>query len=145
MARKPAKKPATKPQGFDLDALLKYLGMATGNLPKGTQPNMANQYGASVNAAATKAVNQLGPKLLREGDSWTTGGLGGLSYDLATRKKMSKKEIAGSAGWGLLNYLPVGKIAKLGGPSIKTGRRVVDSAKELRMLQMLFSGELLGG
>lgn len=141
MAKKPAKKPAMKPQGFDLDALLKYLGMATGNLPQGSQPNMANQYGASANAATTKAVNKLGPKLLREADSWTTGGLGGLGYDLATGKKMSKKQIAGSAGWGLLNYLPVGKIAKLGGPSVKTGRRAIDSAKQLRMLQMLLGGE----
>lgn len=141
MARKPAKKPAMKPQGFDLDALLKYLGMATGNLPQGSQPNMANQYGASANAATTKAVNKLGPKLLREADSWTTGGLGGLGYDLATGKKMSKKQIASSAGWGLLNYLPVGKIAKLGGPSVKTGRRAIDSAKQLRMLQMLLGGE----
>ena len=141
MARKPAKKPAMKPQGFDLDALLKYLGMATGNLPQGSQPNMANQYGASANAATTKAVNKLGPKLLREADSWTTGGLGGLGYDLATSKKMSKKEIAGSAGWGLLNYLPVGKIAKLGGPTYKTVRSATETAKQLRMLQMLLGGE----
>ncbi len=51
-----ARKPAKKPQGFDLDALLKYLGMASGNLPKGTQPNMANQFGASANAAVSQGI-----------------------------------------------------------------------------------------
>jgi hypothetical protein len=141
MAKKPAKKSVKKPQGFNLDDLLKYLGMTTGNLPQGSQSNMVNQYGASANAAGTKAINKLGPKLIREADSWTTGGLGGLGYDLATGKKMSKKQIAGSAGWGLLNYLPVSKIAKLGGPSVKTGRRAIDAAKQLRMLQMLLGGE----
>lgn len=134
-----AKKPAKKTQGFDLDALLEYLGVATGNLPQGSQPNMANQYGASANAATTKAVNKLGPKLLREADSWTTGGLGSLSYDLATGKKMSKKQIAGSAGWGLLNYLPVGKIAKLGGPTYKTVKSGTEAAKQLRLLHMLLN------
>ena len=80
-------------------------------------------------------------KTARGIDAYTTGGLGGLGYDLATGKKMSKKQLAGSLAIGGSNFLPLGKIAKLGGPSVKTGRRVIDSAKQLRMLQMLLGGE----
>ena len=140
-----ARKPAKKSQGFDLDALLKYLGMATGNLPQGSQPNMANQYGASANAAVSQGIVKNTGKAARGLDLLTTGGVGQLGYDLATGKKLSKKELALQAGYIGSNFLPLGKIARLGGPSVKTGRRVVDSAKELRMLQMLFNGELLGG
>ena len=141
MAKKPAKKPAMKPQGFDLDALLKYLGMATGNLPQGSQPNMANQYGASANAAVSQGIVKNTGKAARGLDYLTTGGAGQLGYDLATGKKMSKKQLATQAAYVGSNFLPLGKIAKLGGPSVKTGRRAIDSAKQLRMLQMLLGGE----
>ena len=136
-----ARKPAKKSQGFDLDALLKYLGMATGNLPQGSQPNMANQYGASANAAVSQGIVKNTGKAAKGLDYLTTGGAGQLGYDLATGKKMSKKQLAGSLAIGGSNFLPLGKIAKLGGPSVKTGRRVIDSAKQLRMLQMLLGGE----
>ena len=136
-----ARKPAKKSQGFDLDALLKYLGMASGNLPKGTQPNMANQYGASANAAVSQGIVKNTGKAARGLDLLTTGGAGQLGYDLATGKKMSKKQLAGSLAIGGSNFLPLGKIAKLGGPSVTTGRRAIDSAKQLRMLQMLLGGE----
>jgi hypothetical protein len=136
-----ARKPAKKPQGFDLDALLKYLGMASGNLPKGTQPNMANQFGASANAAVSQGIVKNTGKAARGLDLLTTGGVGQLGYDLATGKKMSKKQLALQAAYIGSNFAPLGKIAKLGGPSVKTGRRVVDSAKQLRMLQMLLGGE----
>lgn len=136
-----ARKPAKKSQGFDLDALLKYLGMATGNLPQGSQPNMANQFGAAANAAVSQGIVKNTGKAARGLDLLTTGGAGQLGYDLATGKKMSKKQLAGSLAIGGSNFLPLGKIAKLGGPSVKTGRRVIDSAKQLRMLQMLLGGE----
>ena len=137
MARKPAKKPAMKPQGFDLDALLKYLGAVTG---KDSAAGYA-AYGSSANAGLTKTLPVAAQKTARGIDAYTTGGLAGLGYDLATGKKMSKKQLATQAAWVGSNFLPLGKIAKLGGPSVKTGRRVIDSAKQLRMLQMLLGGE----
>ena len=137
MARKPAKKPAMKPQGFDLDALLKYLGAVTG---KDSAAGYA-AYGSAANAGLTKTLPVAAQKTARGIDAYTTGGLAGLGYDLATGKKMSKKQLAGSLAIGGSNFLPLGKIAKLGGPSVKTGRRVIDSAKQLRMLQMLLGGE----
>ena len=137
MARKPAKKSVKKPQGFDLDALLKYLGVVTG---KDSAAGYA-ALGSGVNAGLTKTLPVAAQKTARGIDAYTTGGLGGLGYDLATGKKMSKKQLAGSLAIGGSNFLPLGKIAKLGGPSVKTGRRVVDSAKQLRMLQMLLGGE----
>ena len=142
MAKKPKGRKVSKVKsGFDLDALLKYLGMATGNLPQGTQPNMANQYGASANAAASQAIVKGAGNTARGLDYLTTGGAGQLGYDLATGKKMSKKQLATQAAYVGSNFIPLGKIAKLGGPSVKTGRRVIDSAKQLRMLQMLLGGE----
>ena len=97
--------------------------------------------GSKTNAQLTKTLPVAAQKTARGIDAYTTGGLGGLGYDLATGKKMSKKQLAGSLAIGGSNFLPLGKIAKLGGPSVKTGRRVIDSAKQLRMLQMLLGGE----
>jgi hypothetical protein len=132
---------AKKPKGLDLDSLLKDFNMVTGNLPEGTQPNMANQYGASANAAASQAIVKGAGNTAKGLDYLTTGGAGQLGYDLATGKKMSKKQLAAQSAYVGSNFIPLGKLAKLGGPSVKTGRRAIDAAKQLRMLQMLLGGE----
>ena len=137
MARKPAKKPAMKPQGFDLDALLKYLGVVTGK-------NSAAGYaalGSGVNAGLTKTLPIAAQKTARGIDAYTTGGLAGLGYDLATRKKLSKKQIAGGLALGGSNFIPLGKLAKLGGPSVKTGRRAIDAARQIQLLELILGGE----
>ena len=134
-----AKKPAKKPQGFDLDALLDYLGMVTGNLPKGTQPNMANQYGASANAAASQAIVKGAGNTAKGLDYLTTGGAGQLGYDLATGKKMSKKQLAGQAAYVGSNFIPLGKFAKLGGKTYKNVKSGLELSKQMRMLHMLLN------
>ncbi len=138
MAKQPKGRKASKVQGgFDLDDLLEFLGKSTGQI-KGTG---RASYGSAANAAATKAVGKLGPKLVREADSLTTGGLGSLGYDLATGKPMTAGTVAGNAGLGVVNFLPVGKLAKVGGPAYKTARSATEAAKQLRMLSMLLGGE----
>lgn len=136
-----AKKPAKKPKGFDLDSLLKYFNMVTGNLPKGTQSNMANQYGASANAAASQAIVKGAGNTVKGLDYLTTGGAGQLSYDLATGKKMSKKQLAAQSAYVGSNFIPMGKLAKLGGPSVKTGRRAIDAARQIQLLELILGGE----
>ena len=138
MAKNPKGRKASKVQGgFSLDDLLEFLGKSTGQIKAGGKA----AYGSAANAAATKAVGKLGPKLLREADSWTTGGLGSLGYDLATGKPMTAGTVSANAGWGALNFLPVGKLAKLGGPTYKTVRSATEAAKQLRMLNMILGGE----
>ena len=137
MAKQPKGRKAKKVSGFDLDALLEFLGKSTGQMKGSGRAS----YGSAANAAATKAVGKLGPKLVREADAWTTGGLGSLGYDLATGKPMTAGTVAGNAGWGAVNFLPVGKLAKLGGPTYKTVRSATETAKQLRLLNMLLGGE----
>ena len=138
MAKNPKGRKASKVQGgFSLDDLLEFLGKSTGQIKAGGKA----AYGSAANAAATKAVGKLGPKLVREADSWTTGGLGSLGYDLATGKPMTAGTVSANAGWGALNFLPVGKLAKLGGPTYKTVRSATEAAKQLRMLNMILGGE----
>ena len=138
MAKQPKGRKASKVQGgFDLDDLLEFLGKSTGQMKGSGRAS----YGSAANAAATKAVGKLGPKLVREADSWTTGGLGSLGYDLATGKPMTTGTVASNAGWGAVNFLPMGKLAKLGGPTYKTVRSATEAAKQLRLLSMLLGGE----
>jgi len=138
MARNPKGRKASKVQGgFSLDDLLEFLGKSTGQIKAGGKA----AYGSAANAAATKAVGKLGPKLVREADSWTTGGLGSLGYDLATGKPMTAGTVGANAGWGALNFLPVGKLAKVGGKTYKTARSATEAAKQLRILSMLLGGD----
>lgn len=138
MAKQPKGRKANKVQGgFNLNDLLEFLGKSTGQIKGSGRAS----YGSAANAAATKAVGKLGPKLVRETDSWTTGGLGSLGYDLATGKPMTAGTIASNAGWGAVNFLPMGKLAKLGGPTYKTVRSATETAKQLRLLNMLLGGE----
>jgi len=137
MAKQPKSRASKVQGGFDLDDLLEFLGKSTGQI-KGTG---RASYGSAANAAATKAVGKLGPKLVREADSWITGGLGSLGYDLATGKPMTAGTVASNAGWGAVNFLPMGKLAKLGGPTYKTVRSATNAAKQLRLLNMLLGGE----
>ena len=140
MAKKPKGRKVSKVKsGFDLDALLKYLGMATGNLPQGTQPNMANQYGASANAAASQAIVKGAGNSASGLDYLTTGGAGQLGYDLATGKKMSKKQLAGQAAYVGSNFIPLGKFAKLGGKTYKNVKSATESAKQMRLLYNLLN------
>jgi len=60
---------------------------------------------------------------------------------LATGKPMTAGTVGANAGWGALNFLPVGKLAKLGGPTYKTVRSATEAAKQLRMLNMILGGE----
>jgi len=138
MAKQPKGRKVSKVKsGFDLDDLLEFLGKSTGQIKGSGRAS----YGSAANAAATKAVGKLGPKLVREADSWTTGGLGSLGYDLATGKPMTAGTVGVNAGWGALNFLPVGKLAKVGGPAYKTARSATEAAKQLRMLNMILGGE----
>lgn len=137
MAKQPKSRKANKVSGFDLDDLLEFLGKSTGQMKGAGRAS----YGSAANAAATKAVGKLGPKLVREADSFTTGGLGSLGYDLATGKPMTANTVASNAGWGAINFLPMGKLAKLGGPTYKTVRSATEAAKQLRLLNMLLGGE----
>lgn len=138
MAKKPKGRKASKVQGgFDLDDLLEFLGKSTGQMKGAGRAS----YGSAANAAATKAVGKLGPKLVREADSFTTGGLGSLGYDLVTGKPMTAGTVAGNVGLGAVNFLPVGKLAKVGGPAYKTARSATEAAKQLRLLSMLLGGE----
>jgi len=138
MARNPKGRKASKVQGgFSLDDLLEFLGKSTGQI----KASGTAGYGSAANAAATKAVGKLGPKLIREADSWTTGGLGSLGYDLATGKPMTAGTVGANAGWGALNFLPVGKLAKVGGKTYKTARSATEAAKQLRILSMLLGGD----
>ena len=138
MAKKPKGRKVNKfKSGFDLDDLLEFLGKSTGQMKGAGRAS----YGSAANAAATKAVGKLGPKLVREADSFTTGGLGSLGYDLATRKPMTARTVAGNVGFGAINFLPMGKLAKVGGPAYKTARSATEAAKQLRLLSMLLGGE----
>ncbi len=132
-----AKKPKKLKSGFNLNDLLDYLGSVTG---KKQASGYAN-YGSKANAAVTKAVKQGAASTARTSDLFVTGGLGGLGYDLATGKPMSKKQIAGTAAYTGLNLVPMGKLAKLGGPTYKTVRSATETAKQLRLLNMLLGGE----
>jgi hypothetical protein len=67
--------------------------------------------------------------------------LGSLGYDLATGKPMTAGTVASNAGWGALNFLPTGKLAKVGGPAYKTARSATEAAKQLRLLNMILGGE----
>ena len=128
---------AKKPKSFNLDDLLNYLNKVTGK-------DSASGYaalGSSVNAGLTKTLPVAAEKTARGIDAYTTGGLAGLGYDLATRKKLSKKQIAGGLALGGSNFIPLGKLAKLGGPSVKTGRRAIDAARQIQLLELILGGE----
>jgi len=128
---------AKKPKSFNLDDLLNYLNKVTG---KDSASGYA-AYGSAANAGLTKTLPIAAQKTARALDSYDTGGLGGLGYALATRKKLSKKKIAGGLALGGSNFIPLGKLAKLGGPSVKKGRRAIDAAKQIQLLELILGGE----
>lgn len=129
---------AKKPRGgFDMDDLMEYYGRVSGKAQAGAR----SAYGSSVNAALTKKIPQKIGSVAKTADLFATGGLGTLLFDLNRGKKMSKKQIAAGLGYSGLNFLPMGKIAKLGGKTYKTVKSGTETIKQLRLLSMILGGE----
>lgn len=137
MAKQPKKvKKSAKPKnGFSLDDLLQYVGNVTGKNEASGYANL----GSKLNTQLTKTLPIAAQKTARGIDSFQTGGLASLGYDLATGKPMTGGGVAKSLGWVGLNYLPYGKLAKLAGPTYKTARSATESAKQLRLLYNLLN------
>ena len=152
MAAKKAVKRASKSKDFDIDALLNYMRKVTGQDEASGYANV----GSKVNAKLSKDVPKYVGRGVREADSWITGGAGGLAFDAglgeavgAQPKPMGAKNLAVGAGMVGLNFLPLGKLGKVGSKGRKVakganaGRKLaIKTYRELQLLGKILEGKV---